>query len=60
MTKKELLEAIEDMPEDAIIETIQIDSWYARRYTRKATKVKFYSPRTCYAVKENTIVIDID
>ena len=60
MTLKEFKEITKDMPEDAIIETIQIDSWYARRYTRKATKVKFYSPRTCYAVKENTIVIDID
>lgn len=60
LTKKNLLEAIEDMPDNSIIEILQVDSWYGKRYTKKATKVKFYSPKNNYAVEENTIVIGFD
>lgn len=60
LTKKDLLEAIEDMPENSIIEILQVDTWYGKRYTKEATKVKFYSPKNNYAVKENTIVIGFD
>ena len=60
MTKKDLLEAIKDMPDNSIIEILQVDSWYGKRYTKKATKAKFYSPKNNYAVKENTIIIGFD
>ena len=61
LTKKELLEAIQDMPDNSIIKILQVDSWYGKRYTKEVTKVKFYSPKkNNYAVKENTIVISFD
>ena len=60
LTKKDLLEAIEDMPDNSIIKILQVDSWNARRYSKEATKVKFYSPKNNYAVNVNTIVIGFD
>ena len=60
LTKKDLLEAIEDMPDNSIIKILQVDSWYGKRYTKEATKVAFYSPKNNYAVEENTIVIGFD
>ena len=60
LTKKDLLGAIEDMPDNSIIKILQVDSWNARRYSKEATKVKFYSPKNNYAVNENTIVIGFD